>query len=416
MSFDLERFLLSFIAVLLLVILVVLSATIYRRFAALRRYRALDRNRERFGREIAEGIDSGKPLAAFLPYAFPPLSSRWHAVEDVLSVLRSEPGHEAAAAALFESLGYRAHYEGRLGHRNPIEKSSAAEKLGRMGGPESAGKLVPLLDEPNGEIVSVTVRALSKLGTAEALEAVLGRLPLLFARSLVSRKSIDSSLRNFGAAAAPGLVRHGELYEDPVSKASVLEVLAGFGLPEALPFALRCLDHGDAEVRARALKVVGSAGVGLPPAEKDRILPLLSDPVWFVRLQAAKTAGLVGHAAAAPLLAKRLADENWQVRNAAATAIVRSCDDAAAIFLRTLGATDRYAKESVCEEIEKTGFVYRLIDRLGSPGGEGFEESREILKVMISLGYGSPMEEYVASGGDDRVRRDLSRLLEGGAA
>jgi hypothetical protein len=117
-----------------------------------------------------------------------------------------------------------------------------------------------------------------------------------------------------------------------------------------------------------------------------------------------------------PLLAKRLVDANWQVRNAAATAVVLTSDDAIGIFLDTLGATDRYAKESVCEEIQKTDFVYRLIDNLDSPGRETYGKSREILSIMESLGYGTPLREYLKSGPDERIRKELTLIVQEGVA
>ena len=413
---DLEQTLLAFIAFFLLVILTVLGATVYRRAAAVRRYRILDRNRDRYGKQLRELIDGGAASDGHSAFAFPSQSAEWHAVEHVLSGLLEDRKYESAAVALFDRLGYRSYYEGFLGSRDVIAKSSAVEKLGRMRCEASTGDLVPLLDGQDEEIVAVTVRALSKIGTREALEALLERLPGLYSRSLVTKKSFERSLRNFGPAAAADLVRYGERYEDPASTASVLEVLGTLGAPEALPFAIRNLDNGDPEVRAKSLKFIAAAGGGLPSGEKDRVLPLLDDPVWFVRLQAAKALGNLRHDKAVPLLAKRLVDDNWQVRNAAATAVVLASDDAIGIFLETLGATDRYAKESVCEEIQKTGFVHRLIDNLGSPGRESYGKSREILRIMASLGYGTPLREYLKSGADETIRKELTLVVREGTA
>jgi hypothetical protein len=413
---DLERILLAVIAFFLLIILTVLGATIYRRAAALRRYRILDRNRERYGKRFRELIDEGKSFDEFSSFAFPSRSAEWHAVEHVLSSLLEDRKYESAAVALFDQLGYRSYNERMLGNHDAIAKSSAVEKLGRMRCEASTGKLVPLLDERNAEIIPVTVRALSKIGTREALEAVLERLPGLYSRSLVSRKSIESSLRNFGPAAVADMVRYGERYDDPFSRASVMEVLSILGSPEALPFAFRNLDHGDSEVRAKSLKVIGATGGGLPPGEKDRVLPLLDDPVWFVRLHAAKALGILRHDKAVPLLAKRLVDANWQVRNAAVMAVVLTSDDATGIFLDTLGTTDRYAKESVCEEIQKSDFVYSLIDDLDSPGRERYGRSREILRIMVHLGYGAPLREYLKSGPDEGIRKELTLIVQEGVA
>ena len=144
--------------------------------------------------------------------------------------------------------------------------------------------------------------------------------------------------------------------------------------------------------------------------------PLLDDPVWFVRLQAAKAVAALRHCSAPALLAKRLTDDKWQVRNAAATAIVRAAADPAGIFLETLDATDRYAKESICEEIQKTGFVYRLIGELESPDGAACAKSRKILDIMASLGYGSPLEETLKGRPGGRIGEELKTPVEAGAA
>jgi len=154
---DLEQILLAFIGFVLLVILTVLAATIYRRAAALRRYRVLDRNREQYGKRFRELIDEGKSFDEFSAFAFPVRSANWHAVEHVLSALIEDREYEFAGVALFERLGYRSYHERELGNRDVIAKSSAMEKLGRMRCEASTGKLVPLLDEKDARIVPVAV-------------------------------------------------------------------------------------------------------------------------------------------------------------------------------------------------------------------------------------------------------------------
>jgi hypothetical protein len=403
--------LMAIIAVIAVSIGTVLCATVYRRAARVRKYRNLDRDKARYGVLLRDSIKGENLSEDLSPFVFQVGSPKWHAVEHVLSELAEEPGYAAGAFSLFDKLGYRSHYEGRLGSRDVITKTSAVNKLGRMRCGASTGKLVPLLDEQSVEIVPVTVRALGTIGTAEALESLLERLPGLHARSRVTKKSIETSLWSFGPVGVPTLIHYGERYTDPASRASVLEVLASLKAREALDFAIENLGHADSEVRAKALKVIGAANGGLPDGEKDRVLPLLDDPVWFVRLKAVKALGNLKHAKAGVLLAKRLVDENWQVRNAAATAVIAVDEKPIDIFLDSLGHTDRYAKESVCEEIQKTGFVYRLIDNLGSTDREVFGKSRDILKIMGSLGYGTPLREYADTGPDARIRKELALLL-----
>src|SRR3989337_2097833 len=130
---DLDRILLVSLAFLLLVILTVLGATIYRRAAALRRYRILDRNREKYGKRFRELIDEGKSFDEFSAFAFPSRSEKWHAVEHVLSGLLEDRKYESAGVSLFDQLGYRSYHERELGNRDAIAKSSAVEKRGRRG-------------------------------------------------------------------------------------------------------------------------------------------------------------------------------------------------------------------------------------------------------------------------------------------
>jgi len=57
-----------------------------------------------------------------------------------------------------------------------------------------------------------------------------------------------------------------------------------------------------------------------------------------------------------------------------------------------------------------------LMNNLDSPGRDTYEKSREILKIMASLGYGTPLREYLRSGGDDRIRKELTLIVQEGAA
>ncbi len=106
------------------------------------------------------------------------------------------------------------------------------------------------------------------------------------------------------------------------------------------------------------------------------MVSLLDDPVWFVRLQATKALGNLKYKKAIDILGGLLLDKNWQVRNAAALALTNLEDDSIDIFLRVLKYKDAYAKESVCEEIQKTNFISRLIENLRSDQKEIYEKSK----------------------------------------
>jgi len=419
MSGNFKYILSVFIVFLVVIILSVIMVTICRRALSFRRYRILDQRREELGGRIRGMLDRGVKLEAFSIFSFPERSMDWQAVEYILIALAEEKKYEAAGIALYERLKYRLYYEKMLKKRNIIERSSAAEKLGRMRCEVSVSKLITLLDEDNPEVTSVALRALSKIGTPAALKAVLEQIPALYARFLVTRKSIEQALLNFGPSAVPEMVRVGERYGDPVAKAFVLEVLGDLKSADALPLAFRYLEHQIPEVRSKALKVIAAVGDGLSPEEKEKVQSMLKDPVWFVRLKAAQAIGALRYCTDPALLVERMVDEKWQVRNAAATAVVKATPNPAEVFLETLSTSDRYAKESICEEIQKTGFVYRLIENLDPPGTGIYETSRKLLGIMALLGYGTPLKEYMKDNADSGIAKELASIVlddETGAA
>lgn len=402
------------IAIVLLLIVGFLFAAVYRRIAQSFKYRKLDRFRAEYDRDVRESID--RAAAGDLPsrYAFRPGSLRWKALEHVLFDLSERGGYRTHAFVLFARLGYVAHYGKSLRRRNVIERSLAIDKLGRMRNAASADMLLPLLSVRNSEIVTNTVRALARIGSLAGLEGILARMDDLLANGLVSRKMLETSLPNFGRSAIPLLLEAADAGHDAVSRGSILEVLACLSAEEGVPVAMRLLADPNPEVRSRALKLIGISGGELTEAGRAAVLSLLDDPVWFVRLQAAKTMGAVGAPGVVGKLGDRLMDPSWQVRNAAATALTRFGNGAIPVFLATLEHTDRYARESVCEEIEKTGFVDLLIANLGDRESGVYEGSKRILQILAALNYRTPHDEYLKSAVSGPVRHEIEAMIAGG--
>ncbi|MGE5752805.1 MAG: HEAT repeat domain-containing protein, partial [Deltaproteobacteria bacterium] len=200
-------------------------------------------------------------------------------------------------------------------------------------------------------------------------------------------------------------------FDAPICKALVLKILSSAGPGAAAPLALKNLHHPDPEVRSQALKVIGAAGNGLGDSGAAGAAALLSDPVWFVRLQAAKALGNLGYEKAMDRLGDALLDSNWQVRNAAATSLTKFGNRSISIFLGTLLYKDRYAKESICEEIQKTGFIDILFENLTSKDAAVRTKSKRILGIMKSLNYCTPILEYMNDGTNEETRFELGRIL-----
>jgi HEAT repeat protein len=399
------------ILVIVIAIVTLLLAAILRRVTNKRRYFRLDRERDFFRQKISQFLQLNMSINLSGAF-FGPTSFQWQALEDVLFEFMESVNHRQLIKPKFLALGYVSFYEKQLTSRNPIVRASAADKLGRMQSDSSADKIIVLLDDESAEVVTVAIRALSKIGSRNALRTILERLPGLLKKGFVSQKAVELSIPNFGGDTASVLLDYGRTCENPEIIASILEVLFHMRTTEALAFASDHVHHRNAEVRAKALKLIASLAEDLVDFDATRLAPCLADPVWFVRLHAAKALGNTRHKNGPDMLSKLLLDEKWQVRDAAAVALTRMGDASIGIFLDTLKGNDRYAKEAICEEIEKTRFVDKLIENLVSPVRQYHEKSIAILTIMASLGFVTPLLDYIAEGPSYAIKTRIRSILQ----
>ncbi|MCM8781162.1 MAG: HEAT repeat domain-containing protein, partial [Candidatus Omnitrophica bacterium] len=403
-------------------------------------YKELDKQRKLYGEKIRSALEAGKFFYLINDLYSSPHSIKFYAVEDVLFNLINEERYKEDVKKLFNILGYVTFYEKKLKCRNIITRASAIDKLGKMLSALSTYKLISMFKSKNPEIISVTVRSLSNIGTTEALKGILEYLPDLYEKWLITRKVVETSLLKFGQSAVPILLEYGRRLSNPKILAIILDVLSHLDDKMSLPLAIDNLKHESAEVRAKSLKIIEALVDKLEDSDivkvillldepiwldigdtmsdtvkvmTRRVLSLLDDPVWFVRLYAVKALGKMQYLkATAELLGGLLLDENWQVRNAAAITLTRfDTMDAIDTFLRVLRYNDRYAKEIVCEEIEKTNFVYKLIENLGSSDKNIYEKSKEILNIMHSLNFSTPLYEYMKNGRNDKIKGEINLIL-----
>jgi HEAT repeat protein len=404
------------IASITLLSAVLLLASVVRRLSHSRKHRRLDDLRDTYRRHMRQAIASGEIPTSEKMLRSKPGSLGWQAVEEVLLELLAENRSTDRIKALFQRLGYVEFYVNRLGRRNVLAKASAVDKLGKMGCLLAAPRLIPLLDHNDPEILSVTVRALSRLRAKEGLAAIVERLPVLLGKSLVTRKAMETALLNFGTEAIPYLTDFREDHNDPWILSCVLEMLSFLPPdPRSLSLAINNLGSTNAEVRSKALKVIGSNGYAIPPEATDLVLSLLHDPVWFVRLQAVKSVNELACESGTKLLEQLLFDENWQVRSEAALALTRIGNCAIDVFYDALKTKDVYAKESICEEIEKTRFSDWLIEHLDDADETLRVKCHEILRLMHSLRFSIPLMTYLETGKNERIKQEVRHLLTSGA-
>jgi HEAT repeat protein len=400
------------IAALLLLIVALFLSSVIRRVYKERKYRRLDHLKKLFDKKIRESLESGTIMSTQGELLAPPSSDTWQAIEDVLLNMTNEEQYRDEVIKLLSTLGYISFYEKQLKNRNVQVRALSADRLGRMHSEASVPKLVAMLDEKVPEIVSVVVRSLSKIGGQTALTAIVERLPVILDQSVVTRKAMGMALQSFGADAIPLLVGQKAGRDNLWVMSCILDILSRLPAdPRVVRLAIEYLPSTNVEVRSKALKVLGRAETSrmvhnLP----ELIIPLLRDPVWFVRLQAIRSIGALGNKAAMAPVGKLIFDENWRVRNEAVQAFTAFGERALDIFLEVLTGTDRYAKDSVCEEIERTNFSAQLIKNLKASDQEIQKKSRQVLEIMHSLGFSTPLSEFLAKDGDE-TDKDLIRSM-----
>ncbi len=392
--------------------LALLLAAIGRRILHGKRYRELDLLRALFKRRLMQSIKANELDHALSDLRSHPKSTKWQAGEDVLLALIEDETYREMAKELLGKLGYVSYYENKLKSRNIITKSAAIDKLGKMQSASSTNKLVQMLEHENIEIVSVAIRSLSKIGSMDALKSILERCPKLLRTSLIAKKTVEAFLLNFGMPAVPVIIEHIRRSEDTKLKASLLEVLSHMRTRETLPVAVENLKGEDAEVRAKALKIIAGTASEIVDFDWEHVVALTRDPVWFVRLHAARALGNKKYKKAIPSLARLLRDEKWHVRNAAVVALTQMGDAPLDVFLDVLSIDDAYIRGSVCEEIQKTDYVSRLIENLGSYDKEIYEKSRDILDVMRSLDFCTPFNKYLEHGSNEKIKLEIEVILK----
>lgn len=411
-TISLRTFLVFLILFVISLILLLLCAAVIRRIWKGWKYTKLDRLRINYAELLRKSADSGTVSDDLSAYAARPKSVRWQAIEDVLLAMIDRNEYFERARELFFMLGYAAFNERQMGKKDIIEKITAITKLGKMASLSSAPKIIEMLDSENGEVVTSSVKALCQMGSPEGLQSILDRLPAIMGKANVSQKVIETSLAKFGPPAVPVFVEHAKKYAGRSLLITLLGVLAILKSREALPFVLECLNHEDPEIRATALKAViptqdikGSLG--------NKVVELAGDSEWYVRLNAAKVLGMLSYIGGLGVMGKLLLDSNWHVRNAAATALTRMGNASLGIFLETLKSNknDLYVVGNICEEIEKSLFVFTLFHNLKSDDETVRKQSREILNIMRSIHFYAPFVEYVRSGEDEWIKNEISQIL-----
>ena len=263
--------------------------------------------------------------------------SEWGRWRRVRALQRLEQAHHPAVPRLIRPV---------LQDSDPMIAAAAIRTLGDMGDGWAIDVLLDLLRRGEGQSSRIAAE-LERLAPAPGARL----LPLLDDR--------NPSVRFWGAT----LLRpYPELGEAPL---------------------IRLTWDSDPNVRAAAVETLGTrSGTAVGAA----LVARLDDSEWFVRVHAARAAGHVVGADAAPTIIRLFADERWWVRTAAKDALRGMGVDAVPSLLSILGSDDAFARNGAAEVLQDVGFVdflaldnprNPLLERIYEAGGERYRIAAE---------------------------------------
>ena len=251
----------------------------------------------------------------------------------------------------------------------------ALQRLVRAHHP-AAKRLVGLvLRDADERIASAAIHTLGDIGDEWAIDVLLEALR----RGDGPRSRVASELEELAPAPGQRLV-HLLVDWNPAVRFWGATLLRPY--PELGEGALIQLTwDSDPNVRAAAVETLGTRtghAVGVA------LLARLGDSEWFVRVHAARAAGHVLGAEAAPQVTRLLTDERWWVRTAAKDALRGMGADAVPSLLMVLAHDDRFARNGAAEVLQDIGFVdflvldnpqSQLLERIYEAGGEKLREA-----------------------------------------
>jgi len=370
----------------------------------------LDREKERLQKKIEMFLE-GKVGINVAELKFPEKSIRWQAVEDLLLKARESAGNEKRdrTTKLLEKLGYPAFYQRMLRSGNRWQRSLAADRLGRIGSESSTRYLLEALNDPKKEVRSVALRSLGMLSDPRAFPSLMTRLPRITTEEEgVFASTLKNTLISLGESIIPSILSRLDECDEEM-QALLIECLGEMGSKQASGALIQKLTHPNPEIRAKTARALGKIG---DPLAVPSLIELGEDKVWFVRLQVCRALGMIGDIKAIDFLSRRLTDENWQVRAASAASLRQLGFPAFSTLIKILrDGEDRYAKEQIAEEMQRSGMVDELIDSIEHPEEERRRLSQQFLSMLAHLGITSLMEHASISHPSERVRREVREIL-----
>jgi len=212
--------------------------------------------------------------------------------------------------------------------------------LGHIGSGSSFSHVAAFLDDRSPIMSLCAARALMQI---DPQRGVLQLVPRIVQRSDWSQGSIAAILQECAEADVAGPLREATLQADTATRPRMLRFLAGVSPAAAAPIIRAELSGThDEDMISTCLQVITNR------ADLDCVRPLLEQPRWHLRMQAAVTMGRLGVPGDEQRLIELLTDRQWWVRYRAARALV-SLDFVGSERMRAIQAaqSDAYARDII---------------------------------------------------------------------
>ena len=254
---------------------------------------------------------------------------------------------------------------------------TALRRLERAHHPSVPQLIRSVLDDRDERVAAAGIRTLGDIGDDWSIDILVDALR----RGQGSRSRIAAELEQLAPAPGERLV---PLLRDwnPTVRFWAATLLQSY--PDlAEPTLIELTWDPDPNVRAAVVETLGTRS---GKAVETALLARLDDSEWFVRVHAARAAGHVIGADAAPSITRLLADERWWVRTAAKDALRGMGSDAVPSLLAVLTHDDLFARNGAAEVLQDVGFVdflaldnprSPLLERIYAAGGERYRDAAE---------------------------------------
>lgn len=305
-----------------------------------------------------------------------------------------QPVAEAAARRLLQRRRGRIANQARS-HRSDTDKwrrLAALRILSLAGSTVAKPELARALRDPDPDVVG---GAVTILGSRSDLESAALLVTALRA-GRYSRSRVAAQLEAFPLPVAD-LLR--PLLEDPEPAVRQWGATLLGRYPSAqteLDLAALITDEAP-QVRASVLKSLTriESRFAVPAA-----VTALGDPVWFVRVHAARALGGLGEVDQAPELVALLADRQWWVRTAAKESLQELGEAVTSAVMPALKSDDKFVRDGAAEVLQNIGVIDALTRRLESaPHDElALHTLRTIFQAGGEVVAGAAARRAAASG------------------